>query len=173
MKRRWVLLAGITLMGAGVAGGWSVGTEPGTEKPSIADLGWLAGRWTGEFPGGMPMEEIWSAPAGESMMGMFRLMSGGRTSMYEFLLIEADGDEIALRFKHIRRNYGTIDAEPLYLPAVEIGDKRVVFDNPKLKKPLRLVYELGGDDLLHVQIISGGEAEAASVVKLEMRKTRE
>jgi hypothetical protein len=45
----------------------------GTKSPpaTIADMKWLAGRWVGEALGGVS-EEIWSAPNGGSMVGVYR-----------------------------------------------------------------------------------------------------
>jgi hypothetical protein len=49
--------------------------EPDAARPKakIADLAWIQGRWVGEGLGGT-VEEIWSPPIGDSMLGMFRLV---------------------------------------------------------------------------------------------------
>ena len=73
-------------------------TTPGP-RATIQDIAWLAGRWTGDGLGGST-EETWSAPAGGAMMGMFRLVKGGRVVFYEFLtLVEQEGSLI-LKLKH-------------------------------------------------------------------------
>ena len=72
--------------------------SPGA-RATIADLAWLAGRWTGSGLGG-ETEETWSAPAGGAMMGMFRLVKGGTVVFYEFLtLVEREGS-LLLKLKH-------------------------------------------------------------------------
>src|SRR5687767_15714011 len=42
-------------------------------RATIADMAWLAGRWTGDGLGGRT-EEIWSPPDAGTMMGTFRLI---------------------------------------------------------------------------------------------------
>ncbi len=52
----------------------------------IDDLAWMAGAWvTDKDP---VTEEHWSSPAGGTMMGMNRTISGGRTVHRESLLLE-------------------------------------------------------------------------------------
>jgi hypothetical protein len=66
---------------------------------SLADMSWLAGRWTGTGLGGVT-EESWSAPAGGAMMGMFRMLKGEQVIFYEFLtLLEHEGS-LLLKLKH-------------------------------------------------------------------------
>ena len=66
----------------------------------VADLVWLAGRWTGEGLGGRG-EEAWSEPDAGSMVGYFRLVKDGKPVFYEIMtLLEADGS-IELRLKHV------------------------------------------------------------------------
>lgn len=66
---------------------------------TLADIAWLAGRWTGTGLGGVT-DETWSAPAGGAMMGMFRMLKGEQVIFYEFLtLIEHEGS-LLLELKH-------------------------------------------------------------------------
>lgn len=68
-------------------------------RATIDDMAWLAGRWTGPGLGG-ETEETWSAPSAGTMMGMFRLVRGGKVVFYEFLtLIEQEGT-LFLKLKH-------------------------------------------------------------------------
>jgi hypothetical protein len=66
---------------------------------TIADVAWLAGRWTGDGLGGRS-EETWGAPVGGSMVGMFRLSRDGKPVFYEIMtFVEREGS-VLLRLKH-------------------------------------------------------------------------
>jgi len=73
----------------------------GAKSPpaTIADMAWLAGRWTGEALGGIS-EEIWSAPRGGAMMGMYRLIRDGKPAFYELCTIVEENGSLVLRLKH-------------------------------------------------------------------------
>jgi hypothetical protein len=74
----------------------------GAPRPAarVADLAWLAGRWTGEGLGGR-VEEAWSPPDGSAMVGYFRLVKDDKPVFYEIMtLIEVDGS-VELRLKHV------------------------------------------------------------------------
>jgi hypothetical protein len=75
--------------------------KPGATSPpaTIADMAWLAGHWTGEALGGLS-EEIWSEPGAGSMMGMYRLIKGGKPVFYELLTIVEQNGSLMLRLKH-------------------------------------------------------------------------
>jgi hypothetical protein len=68
-------------------------------KATIADIAWMAGRWTGEGLGGVA-EETWSAPAGGTMLGMFRLVREGQPVFYEIMTFREEGGSLMLRLKH-------------------------------------------------------------------------
>ena len=70
----------------------------------LADFAWLAGHWVGTGFGGAHVEEIWTAPEGTSMAGMFRLVSKGAAQVYELCLLLPAGDTVELRLKHFTRD---------------------------------------------------------------------
>ena len=75
--------------------------ETGTPPPAatLDDISWLEGHWTGEAFGGLA-EEIWSAPRGGSMMGMYRHIDGASVSMYEILALVEESGSLVLKLKH-------------------------------------------------------------------------
>lgn len=73
-------------------------------KATLADLAWLAGNWQGKLPWGA-IEEIWSPASEDVMMGMFRMSSGGKPSLYEFMLLEQSGEGVRLRIRHFNRAF--------------------------------------------------------------------
>ena len=109
-------------------------------KPTIDDLSWLAGSWSGEARG-IVMEEHWTRPAGNSMVGMHRDVGKGRTLVFEFLRIEQRGDQIT----YLSMPNGRSPATPF--PLKELSGTRVVFENPAHDFPQRVIYWKDGDDL--------------------------
>ena len=53
----------------------------------------MSGSWTGTTRG-IEMEEHWTAPKGDSMIGIHRDVAKGRTASFEFLRIEQQGDQV-------------------------------------------------------------------------------
>jgi hypothetical protein len=73
-----------------------------TVEPQLADISmvsWLAGRWKGEAFGGI-VDEIWSQPAGGTMMGMFRLIDKGKVVFSEFEEIVEQEGLLVFKVKH-------------------------------------------------------------------------
>jgi hypothetical protein len=66
---------------------------------TLADMAWLTGHWTGEAFGGTN-EELWTAPAGKDMSGMYRLLKGGKTIFYELMLVTEVNGSLEFRLKH-------------------------------------------------------------------------
>jgi hypothetical protein len=109
-------------------------------KPSIADLSWMAGSWAGESRG-IQMEEHWTAPKGNSMVGLHRDVGKGRTLLFEFLRIEQQGDRIVYLSMPNGRSPATA------FPLKEVSGTRVVFENPTHDFPQRIIYWKDGSDL--------------------------
>ena len=129
-----VLCALIVIASTGTAGAQVPTTR------SLSDLAWLAGSWVGESAG-VRMEEHWTAPAGNSMIGMHRDVGKGRTMAFEFLRIEQQGDQIV----YLSMPNGRSPATPFSLK--ELSSTRVVFENPKHDFPQRIIYWKDGADL--------------------------
>lgn len=110
------------------------------QKPVLGDLAWLAGSWTGTSRG-IDSEEHWTAPNGNSMIGIHRDVGKGRTLSFEFLRIEQQGDQIV----YLSMPNGKSPATPF--PLKEVSPNRVVFENPTHDLPQRLIYWKDGTDL--------------------------
>lgn len=109
-------------------------------KPAIDSLKWMTGSWTGTV-GGVAMEEHWTAPSGNAMVGMHRDVGKGRMLSFEFLRIEQQGDQIV----YLSMPKGRSPATPF--PMKEMSDGRVVFENPTHDFPQRIIYWKDGNDL--------------------------
>jgi hypothetical protein len=129
-------------------------------RATLADLAWMKGSWRGEAFGGT-VEEIWSAPKSGGMMGMFRLIDeNGKVSLYEFLLIEADGSKLKLRFKHFGVGYEPWEKEkPLLFELESWTENRAQFTSPDPEQsPTSMLYTHPDDDQMLVTVGRGDES---------------
>jgi|GEM_PF-1472757 len=69
---------------------------------SLQRLKWMHGEWATK-QGDDTMEETWSAPTADSLMGMFRWIKADSVWMFELMTIVADGDDVVFRLKHFDR----------------------------------------------------------------------
>jgi hypothetical protein len=116
------------------------GSSRQAPKPALTDLAWLAGSWAGTARG-IEMEEHWTAPKGNSMVGLHRDVGKGRTLLFEFLRIEQQGDQIV----YLSMPNGRSPATPF--PLKEVSATRAVFENPTHDFPQRIIYWKDGSDL--------------------------
>ena len=72
-------------------------------KANLEDVSWIEGHWQGEAFGGVA-EEIWSAPMGNSMMFVFRMVNDDKVSFYESGHIQQLDDSLILQLKHFDGN---------------------------------------------------------------------
>lgn len=127
-------------------------------EEKLETYAWLAGRWVGEMPNGDQLEEVWTPPCGQQMVGMFRWANkAGDTKMLEILAAAIEEGKLTLRVRHF-------DAQ---LKAREEKDKPVVFRltegsrSGKLHfveegKETKLTYEKTGDDSFSATLDFGG-----------------
>ncbi len=113
-------------------------------KGGLADFSWLSGCWEGR-QGAAVIEEIWSKPAGMSMLGLGRTVKGDRTASFEFMqLREENGSVVFLP----QPQGGTRVPFPLKEP---VGDK-ATFENKEHDFPQMVIYERKGKGLLLASI---------------------
>lgn len=105
----------------------------------IEALAWLAGTWT-RNEGDVFQEEAWSAPRGDAMFGIGRVVRGGRTVFFEYLRIESRTDGVF--YVASPRGSGATDFR-----LVENTEARAVFENPRHDFPQRIIYWRDGDAL--------------------------
>ena len=111
---------------------------------AAARLGWLAGCWEARS-GGQVVEEQWMRPRGGSLLGMSRTVAADSAAGHELMrIVERSG---SLVFQ--AHPSGQAPAE---FPAVEIGDRRVVFADPAHDFPQRIIYRRVGVDSLVARV---------------------
>jgi hypothetical protein len=91
----------LALIPAAAAAGETRSLPPGGVSPraSIADAAWVAGRWVGEGFGAV-VEEVMSPPAGNAMIGHFRMVGKDGPSFYELVQIREENGSLVYRVKH-------------------------------------------------------------------------
>lgn len=117
------------------------GAAPPSAPRSLSDLAWIAGHWRGELGGGV-IEEFWSEPEGDSIMGVFRYVKDGKTTFYEMLTIEQEPEGPVLKLKHFNR--GLIGweekGEVIDFHLVKLGEREAIFSRKDEPIPTRLVF---------------------------------
>ncbi len=166
----WMPLAVLFVVATGLPATEDAYQPAAPVKADVADLAWMSGSWSGAALGGQA-EEHWSTPRAGTIMGMFRLVSGaGRVTVYELLLIEQDGEEIAMRFRHFGPAHKPWEApdKPLTFRVVSLRENEVVFESQQdQNKPRRITYRRAGDKLsAHVQGVADGALDEGFHVRM-------
>jgi hypothetical protein len=125
---------------------------------TLADVAFLAGHWTDETPQGLS-EEIWTAPQGDGMLGMWRYVASGRAQIFELLSIRQEENGPVLRLRHF--DPGLVAREekdaPVRIPLVKATPDEAVFEGRSTAAgPLRLTYRKQGPDALAVTLEKDG-----------------
>lgn len=113
----------------------------------LSKLRWMAGSWAevGDTANARS-EEHWTVEAGDTMLGMNRQVSGGRTVAFEYLRIVRHPDGVVVYYASPGgRN------PPTGFRLVYLEPGRAVFDNPGNDYPQRITYWRDGD-MLHARI---------------------
>jgi len=148
MKSWLVLPAGLLLAGPLAP---RTGGAPPPLPATLADVAFMAGHWVGGDPGDVS-EEVWAAPEGDSMMGMWRYVAKGRARIFEVLTLTAEGRNVVLRIRHFDPKLVAREEKDraVELPLVAKSPNEAVFEGPEydVKGTVRLTYRRGADDSL-------------------------
>jgi hypothetical protein len=136
-----------------VAGGVAIGTSGAAaqEATSLSGLAFMSGCWKGDFEGGNAIEEFYTTPSENVMLGLSRFMRGGRTMQHEFSRITADSTGIFL----LPFPGGSASEHVFRLTRLEDG--LAVFEAPEHDFPKRIIYRRNADGS-NTARIDGGEA---------------
>jgi hypothetical protein len=120
----------------------AVAARPSAQRPEVRveQVGWMAGCWETSSPQ-RTVEEQWTAPRGQTMLGTGRTVRDGRTTEYEFVVISVKDGRLAY------------EAHPSGQPSAvflssELSDTRVIFQNSDHDFPQRVAYERQSADAL-------------------------
>ncbi len=108
---------------------------------TIEDFAFLEGTWR-MSRANTEMEEQWSAPLGDGLVGTFRWLRNGRVWMYELMSITKDKGRIMFRLKHFSRQFAGWEEkdEALAYGLTKIEPNKAVFRNPNRDEPRRFVF---------------------------------
>jgi hypothetical protein len=128
---------------------------------TVADVAWLAGRWTGEGFGGV-LEETWNPPLGGAMVATFRLVRDGKPEFYEICLLAEHEGSLAYKVKHFHPDLTGWEEKKDYVtfPLVQVAADAVYFHGLTLRRD--------GDRCTHYLAMrqkDGTHREAALVYK--------
>jgi len=143
-------------------------SAPAPSRAVLSDLAWMSGRWVDDS-GGNLSEEIWSAPSGDSMMGMWRYVSGGQVRIFEILTISVEPTGIVLRLRHFDPDLVAREekATPVALTLVGWKPREAAFEGPAVGPPgtmgtVRLTYRRPSDDTLTSTLEKDGKTQEFS-----------
>lgn len=97
-----------------------------------SSLDWMAGHWLSESGEDMS-EELWLESRYGLMLGIHRTIRSGKP-FFEFLRIEVRDSSVV----YIAQPRGT---KPTEFVLVETGKSSVIFENPELDFPRRIIYQ--------------------------------
>jgi hypothetical protein len=120
----------------------------------IGRLGWMSGSWAGTKDG-VASEEHWTGPEGGVLVGMHKDVRASGKVSFEFLRIALDAEG---RICYLASPGG---APPTAFCAVELGERRGVFEYLQHDFPQRILYWLDDAGALHARV-EGPERDGES-----------
>jgi hypothetical protein len=131
-------------------------------RASLNDLSWLSGCWQGR-QGTAIIEEMWSKPAGTTMLGLGRTVKDNRTVSFEFMQFREENGNLFF----LPQPQGGAQVR---FPLKEFTPAKFTFENLNHDYPQRVSYERKSNLLL--ASIEGTEKGKFSRHEFQMRKVR-
>jgi hypothetical protein len=135
--------------------------EPAT---TLSELSWITGDWQTAAGGKAQIEEHWTAPSADSMIGMGRTIAGGKTMEFEYLRIEQRADQIY----YVASPKGRCPSTDFKL--TRLSGQEATFENPEHDFPKRVIYRKNTDGSLTASIDGGAGTKSMSFAYLPMAK---
>ena len=140
---------GIVLLIVSIWAGVLAANE-GDADGRVVKLSWMTGAWRTAGESSF-LEEHWSSPCGDSMMGMFRVVQGGKMQMAELIFIEQTGDGVVMTLKHFGPGLKDLDKGKAFsFRLIRSGPNEAVFEHPDVEFPgrRRIIYRRDGTSLI-------------------------
>ena len=136
----------------------------GKAAVTIDDFAWISGSWVGEH-GDEKFEETWNPPSGDTMVGVFKSIRGGKVAFYEILTISPKDDSFVLRLKHFDPQLVGWEEkdECLEVPLQRVDADEAVFEG--------LAFERRGEDRLTIRVLSQNDT-GADELKFEFERVK-
>lgn len=143
--------------------GASRSPAPAPTPPALAELAFMTGCWRGPSGDGTTIEEYYTPPAENLMLGLSRYTKGDRVTSYEFSTIAREGTAIVLT----PRPSGQ---QPVPFRLTRLDSTGAVWENPAHDFPTLIAYRPGAGDSL-VAWIEGPGREGKRVIEWRMGRT--
>ena len=164
MRRRISSAVGTAVMMATLA--WSgttmaeEGAAPAKEDdgyaPSVADLAWMTGTWSGPVGGGNVLEENWTVPKAGSIQSLVRQTGPNGTGMVELIVIEEEEGTLRLRLQQWNPGMKPRTPGPAVMKLAEMGENTVAFEAEADSAFEMLRYTRDGDNFTISITFPGG-----------------
>jgi Domain of unknown function (DUF6265) len=123
-------------------------------QKSLKELSFMRGTWSGKSESGAYVEESWSGPQDDSMVGHCRFIKNGKTTFLELLEIVNTSAGVVLRMRHFDGDFKPWDEKD------EAGDclfvsttaNEAVFDNNKKEHRVKATYRKTGAKSLYAAV---------------------
>lgn len=125
---------------------------------SLSDVSFIEGHWKATTAD-RSVEAVWSAPAGDNIVGFVRMMKDGKATLYEMFAFEQTEQGLVARVKHFKPGLiGLEDKDKSdQYHFLEAGKDRAVFE--KQGEDLRVLYEKRSDNKFAIAIGKPKEGE--------------
>lgn len=154
-----LVLTGVLLVGGALpAPGIAAAQAPTNVLPpdaTLADLAFMAGCWRGDFAGGAALEEVYTTPSENLILGLSRFLRGGRAVQFEFSRITADSTGITL----LPFPGGEPSEHAFRLTSLQAAS--ATFEAPEHDFPKRIRYARAEDGALTARIDGGTDDSQA------------
>lgn len=115
-------------------------TTLASAQHDVSQLGWLAGCWEMRPAPGLSIEEQWTKPAGNTLLGMGRTIKGGKTVFTEFLRVSVVNGRLTYTAR-----IGTKGVTEF--PLLRMTADEIIFENPTHDFPQRILYRKNGPNI--------------------------
>ncbi len=139
--------------------------------PELTNLQFICGTWRMLDKDGLS-EEIWSAPHGTSMSGVFRMINpDGALHMQEILTISAEPDGVYMRLRHFDAALIAREEKdaPIVLKLEKSGERLAVFRKVSGSASLDTITYRREDKTLHGEVAFAPESKRETI-RFEMRR---
>ena len=122
--------------------------RPAAARGTLADLGWLAGNWSGT-QGRATIEERWTPAAGGAMLAVSRTVKDDKLAAFEFLrIVERDGGLVYIAQPNGR--------PPTEFVLTAVAADSATFENPAHDFPKMIRYTRRPDGGLEARVSGAG-----------------
>ena len=131
------------------------------ERPTVADLAWMTGSWTGSLgDSGLTLEENWILPIDGSIASLVRVTGTGSTSMVELIVVEEEDDTLMLRVQQWDPGFAPRTPGPQTMALRELGGNGVSFEATGEAGFRTLTYSRPAPDTFVIEVeVAPGEVE--------------